>query len=87
MAKNREGRFLVSETDDGRFVAVATTAPYFCLRAESEKAVLDKVKSAVTFCQSRTTKAAGVKISAVSQTVTSVNGGTSYSLNDILEAA
>lgn len=86
MAKHSYGRFVVTETEDGRFVAVAATAPYFCFRAETKDAVLDKVKRAVTFCQSQTEKNPEIAVKTLSQKITSV-GGETYSVSDLLEAA
>lgn len=66
MAKHSHGRFYVSETDDGRFVAAATSAPFFCFRGDSEADVLAKVKRAITFAQSRTNKRAEISINPAS---------------------
>lgn len=86
MAKHSQGRFVVSETDDGRFVAASASAPFFCFRADTEEEVLAKVKRAVTFSQSQTVDGANIVIRASSQTITSV-GGRSYNVDDLLEAA
>lgn len=85
MAKNSQGHFVVSEIESGRFVAVATNAPFFCLEAESEEAAVEKVKRAVTFCQSLTVESPIVGVHR--QSVTSIRDGRSYNVKDILEAA
>ncbi len=85
MAKTNSGHFIVVETEAGRWVAASTIAPYFCFRADSEEAVLAKVKAGVTFCRSLTVKNPQVRIAP--KTLTPIRAGKRYELSDILEAA
>ena len=87
MAKNISGQLTVAEIEGGQWIALATSAPFFCFRAESEDAVVAKVRAALTFSQSRTRRGATVKVTPVSQTLTSIRDGKRYDINKLLEAA
>jgi hypothetical protein len=41
--------FVVGQVDNGKWLAVSTRAPYFCLEGESESIVVDKANRALAF--------------------------------------
>lgn len=72
MSQNSKGKFAVAELTDGRFVAASCGSPYFCFRAETEKAVIEKVQRALTFYGKSEGIGAAVNIKSVTQTVTTL---------------
>lgn len=42
----------IAVKEDGRYVAATNESPYFCLEAESEEALIEKVKAALVFYSS-----------------------------------
>lgn len=87
MTDRTDGHFYVGELPDGRFVAASSSAPFFCFRAESEEAVLKKVKNALSFYRRTKGGKGEVRIKSVSRTVTTVQPTRRVSVNEVLEAA
>ena len=88
MGNETSGQFFVGRLEDGRFAALAATAPFFCFRADSEEAVLDKVRAAVEFCQGRVQKDFAMEIKPrPAQTVTTVQPSRRLSIHDLEMAA
>lgn len=90
MGNEKKGQFYVAQLDDGRFIAVASSAPYFCFRANSEEAVVEKVRAALHFCKSRTQAKVSVGISkaaAKHQTVVTVRAAKRLSFNEVMQEA
>jgi hypothetical protein len=88
MTDRANGHFYVGELTDGRFVAAASSAPYFCFRAASEEAVIEKVRRALAFYRQINGDARKVKIKSVSHTVTTVQPTKRVALNEVIcEAA
>lgn len=48
MADRKPDHFFVGQLADGRFVAATASSPYFCFRADSEEAAIDRVREALT---------------------------------------
>jgi len=88
MGNETSGQFFVGQLEDGRFVAAAATAPFFCFRAETEEAVLAKVKAAVDFCQGRMQSGFGAEVRArPAQTLTTITPTRKLSIHDLELAA
>ena len=82
------GSFVVGELDDGRVIAAATSAPYFLVRADSEEAVLGKVRRVLKSYQHYRLRCEGyIGISSKSLPVTALVSGRRVSFEEVLEAA
>lgn len=49
MEKATDVSFCVGQLPDGRFVAASCESPYFCVRGDSEEAVVQKVTAGLEF--------------------------------------
>lgn len=82
MTDKSHGHFYVGLLPDGRFVAASAGAPYFCFRGESEDAVLERVKQALTYYSDFIGKPSEIIITSRTQTVTRVQPTRKYNLRD-----
>lgn len=87
MENLKGGHFYVGELPDGRFVAASSSSPYFCFRAETEEAVIEKARQAVTFFAHVQGLGSSVRIKSVTQTVTSLRPTKKVNFEKLLEAA
>lgn len=87
MTVKANGHFYVGELPDGRFVAASASSPYFCFRAESEQAVIRKVKNALSFYREQGGNQPNISVKSHSQTVTTVFPRRRVSIEEALEAA
>lgn len=87
MSDQREGYLWTGELPDGRFVAASSCSPYLCVTAESEEAVLEKVRKAVTFYQKAiNVTPPPVRRKSVSTTVTTIVPQRRISFTELMAA-
>ncbi len=87
MSNETKGHFYVGELPDGRFVAASNASPYFCVRADSEGELIEKVRNAIGFYKEFKGNTGEVRIKSVSKTVTTLRPQRRVDIREILEAA
>ena len=87
MRNHSKGHFYVGVLADGRFVAASASEPYFCFRAETEDAVLSKLKKALAFYRQENGDQAHVHLSKSAVSVTALPANGRRKMTELLEAA
>ena len=82
-----EGVFYIGELPDGRFVAASNHSPVFCFRADSEDAVLDKVKRHLGTWSRVKGQGGAIKIKSFSRTLTTLQPTRRLEVAQAFEAA
>jgi hypothetical protein len=89
MKERKLGHFFTQRLSDGRYVALSGTAPFFCFRADSEAAVLARVKNALlVYGQFRDLgEPTIIKAPTVEQSVTTLNAPKKVEFSEVYATA
>lgn len=86
MTNDHDLRVLIGTTESGRYIAASTVSPFFCFEAESEQAVIEKVRAALAFVKEAHATAARPVSGSKTKSVTTLRPSKVFGAADLVVA-